>query len=600
MILIKKDLSNINLNQFEPLRRVVKAKLTRSIIQDDYVDISVESTKPIKFNIGDKIIVEGRDYFLNLNPKTKKSSTRNFLYDVRFEGVAYLLRKTMLFNRDTQGRETDFNFSLTTDLKGFLQLVLNNANHNKSIWELGSYKAVTEIKTLSFNNENCLLALQEIIEAYETEFDFTYNNGKYVLNARDTGTHISYNFEYGKGLGLYALSRQNASDKEVVTRMYAFGSSENLPIGYRDYSPRLRMGTSDYIENSALIEEFGLVEDIHEFDIKPEFFGDVTSLGDIAQNTVKFSSTDMNFDLKSSSALGSDYLIDGQPAIISFLTGKLAGYEFEVSDYDHTTKEFTLIKKEDDREVIMPDDNAFKIQIGDSFTILQIRMPSSYINVAQVKLRAEATKLFNKLSQNNIKYDLDIDPIFMREKSIGLGDRAFLKDTQLGVNQRIKVIKIEHDLLNDKIRLELSNLEKLSLISSPQFSLQQNIKDIDNKLQQQKKKIIAVEKETSGIKEDVDDIENDIDDIQESVVKEVDVLPPGGGDSKIYILGDKLYIWKDNSWTQIGGDNADDIIDDTVIATNTAFSSDYMLRVLKEWGISDYSNRLNIKTPNIN
>lgn len=92
MKLIKQN-STIELDSTSPLRRVTKANLTRSIIQDDYIDVSVESVEPISFNLGDKIEVRGMDYFLNLNPKVKKNNERNYVYDARFEGVSYLLRK---------------------------------------------------------------------------------------------------------------------------------------------------------------------------------------------------------------------------------------------------------------------------------------------------------------------------------------------------------------------------------------------------------------------------------------------------------------------------------------------------------------------------
>ena len=40
-------------------------------------------------------------------------------------------------------------------------------------------------------------------------------------------------FEQGRGKGLYTLQRQNVDTDNTVTRAYVYGSTENLPVGYR-------------------------------------------------------------------------------------------------------------------------------------------------------------------------------------------------------------------------------------------------------------------------------------------------------------------------------------------------------------------------------
>ena len=44
---------------------------------------------------------------------------------------------------------------------------------------------------------------------------------------------------------------------------------------------------------------------------------------------------------------------------------------------------------------------------------------------------------------------------------------------------------------------------------------------------------------------------------------------------------------------------ASNLIDDSTVSTEKAYSSSKLIAYLNEWGISDYAKRLRIKTPNI-
>lgn len=458
------QINGVPLFNKNPLRAVTKAKLIRSIIQDDYLDLTVESVKPMEFHLEDKIEVDGRDYFLNLNPKAKKNNSRNFVYDLRFEGIGYLLRKIKLFNRDSQNRKTDFNFPLTTDLEGFLQLIINNANHYSNKWILCSDIPSVGTKTITFSNQNCLSALQDVATEFDIEFDFEKSGNKYVLEIGDLGHNLTFAFEYGKGKGLYSLTRQRLNQTEVVTRLYGFGSEENLPNDYRNFSQKLRMPDRDYVENQELIDIFGFVEDIHESDIKPEFEGRVSDVIDVGEDKVEFSSNDMDFNLKSSDSNGTDYLIEGQTALIHFNSGRLAGYDFEINDYNHSGRKFIINKYEDNRGLKIPDNGAFEMQEDDRFTILNIRMPESYITEAEEKLEREVEKEYEKISKNNIKYKLDVDPFYMRNKIVRLGDTATVKDDDLNIDSEIRIVKLDYDVLEDKYTFDLADTYEVSLV----------------------------------------------------------------------------------------------------------------------------------------
>ena len=129
-------------------------------------------------------------------------------------------------------------------------------------------------------------------------------------------------------------------------------------------------------------------------DVYPHREGVVTSIVD--NDIQKFSDSTLDFDVN-------EQLIDGVVAKITFNTGYLAGYEFEITSYSRSSKQFTLISYEDSNGLILPNDN-LKIQTGDKYVIHDIEMPQSYISNAETELRQKAQDYLNEnsLSQCNL------------------------------------------------------------------------------------------------------------------------------------------------------------------------------------------------------
>lgn len=464
--IFKEGGGEIDLFNSSPLRLVSRARLIRSITQEDYIDVTVESARPLNLHLDDRMTANGEDYFLNITPVSKKNSKRNFVYNLRFESAMYSMRKTQIFNRDSQNRHTDFSFNLYSDLQGFIDMILLNLNHYQPKWGAGTIPQDTELKNIYFDRENALAALKTVTDEYGVEYWIEKAGATYEINIGTLGQSRAYTFEYGKGQGLYSLERKAVTDQEVVTRLYVFGSENNLPVGYRDYSPRLRMpeSTGDYIEDQGMVNLFGYVEGLYESDIRPEFVGEVTTVGAISEHFAIFSSDDMDFDLaEEDQNEESKYLLPGEPAVVNFLTGKLAGYEFDVFAYDNTSKKFTIERYTDERGQTFPEDPAFSIELGDQFTLTNIRMPESYVNDAESRLEAAGQAEYDRLSKTNIKYTLNVDPFFMQNKTVALGDEVGVKDDDLDVDQRIRVMRLEYDILADKYTFDLSDVYEVSL-----------------------------------------------------------------------------------------------------------------------------------------
>ena len=495
-IIIHRGSQQIDLFSLIPFVTVTKAEHVQDLLSTDRITLSIASSQPMLFYLGDYIVYGGRKFTLNLNPTLQKQAEDVYLYDMQFEGVQYDLLRKKYFNYDAQGFYTTGDFPLTGEINVFLLALINNAKRDETdyTWILGEYPSGTTTKTITFSNVNCLAALQTICQEYEQEFEIVQDmvaktNTLYI---NKVGELRDYQFEYGYGNGLYSLKRDNVSEGQVITRLYPYGSTENIPTNYRNFSPRLRLPESygtNYIQDNAKVALFGLVEEIKNYDdIKPTFKGIVSGVGTAvsAQNTFSVSISNMDFDLneKKVDGVSTKYLIDGTPAKIHVNKGNLAGYEFEIHKYTHATKTFEIKVFADERGQKFPDLNTiFKFAIGDEITLLDIIMPDVYITNAENKLKDKALEDYDKLSQNNVKYSLDIDPMFFANIGGGtdvahltIGDYISVKDSALGIQKTSRIISLTRDLLSNdgyKYSADISDSYEISIVT-------QILQDIQN------------------------------------------------------------------------------------------------------------------------
>jgi uncharacterized ubiquitin-like protein YukD len=102
-------------------------------------------------------------------------------------------------------------------------------------------------------------------------------------------------------------------------------------------------------------------------------------------------------------------------------------------------------------------------------------MPEIYITNAENKLKEKALEDYDKLSQNNVKYSLDIDPLFFASigggtdvKHLGIGDYVKIKDTALAIDKTSRIISLTRDLLNFngyKYSADISDTYEVSIVT---------------------------------------------------------------------------------------------------------------------------------------
>lgn len=436
-------------------RSVESATLNRVMLSDDSVSIKLNSREKLDILINDYFVLFDSVYRINTLPSLVKNSNTSYEYNITAQGLMFDMQRCKYFNADATGFGPDLEFPLIGTIEVFLLAIKNNMKRFSANWELGNF-VNDETKTITFGDDTCLSAMQKICNEFKTDFWIKYENGKYVIHTGDYGKKVPLKFEYGKGKGLYSLSRNNVDDNDIVNRLYVFGGTNNIPNEYRNFSKRLKLPSADYLEDAASISAFGLKEGSITFDeIYPHRTGKITSLGG---TKFKFSDSTMDFDLNEKEADGvtTKYLIAGTSAKVHFNTGNLAGYEFEIKKggYNHTTKTFEIIPFKNDQGQSFPDETstAFQFAVGDEYVLLDIVMPKTYIDNVENELLQKGLEQFELNKNAKVSYDLNVDPAYMEKIGVGkfdIGDYIQVYDPVLGIDKVLRVNQTTIDFIQN-------------------------------------------------------------------------------------------------------------------------------------------------------
>ena len=386
-------------------------------------------------------------YTINRLPTVTKINNSTFRYNIEFEANKNNLKKKILISSDKLA-----DFAYNGSPADFLSLILSNINEIDPTWTTASGTNTSgEDKTLQFVNDSCISALTKVAQAYNFEYDI--NDREIDLRSSIIGAS-GYTFRYGEASGLYKLDRQQVLNQNIITRCYGYGSTQNIPYTYRNAAKRLTfaasgMAASGYLQSSAS-GLYGIIEGQYTDDsIYPHRTGALTSVIFAASGTGAW---DANEDYLEDSAMDfdvNDYLIEGQTAKIVFKSGDMSGVECEIWQYVDDTKRFYITPYVDTDGAVRPESVNYPAS-GDSYTLIGISMPQTYIDTAEASLKAATQAHLDKYSVPQVVYGIDIDPHYA--SGIGLvlnvGDRVTVVDSDLGIDSLIRISGIEFPLVN--------------------------------------------------------------------------------------------------------------------------------------------------------
>ena len=485
----------------EPFCAVKSATQNCTLMGDDNVQLSIVSSVIMSFDKGDKIIINGEEYSIRTLPTRQMQSDTYYTYDVTFYGVMYELMKTIYRNTDADGKSTSSSFDLTYSIRDFVKVLIYNVERDyPGLWNFDEVNCPeTEPITITFSNNNCLQVLQTLCsdDNFKLEFRITQENGVRTIHIGKFGAKVvppgggDY-FEWGRGNGLYTLTEKKVDDKAIITRLWVEGGTTNIRSDYRNYSERLQLpypkrmnehehtlsdgtviaansemiGIDDdnkrYIEDAQLRDKYGSDEDAAQYDkIYPKRTGKVTAL--VGDDVNSFIDDTMDFDLNEKDENGTKWLIAETTAKINFITGRLAGQQFELAaknGYDHTTKKFTIIPFTDERGLTIPtaDNEAYRINVGDQYNITDIHLPKAYEDDAEEDLWYAGYDDFKPRTQPQAQYELTLDRAYFIDALpddsetcvFHVGDYVPIRDTRFGIEKNIRIQKVSRNLLTEQ------------------------------------------------------------------------------------------------------------------------------------------------------
>ncbi len=521
--IIKKDGSELPINSINPIRYMKSAVQDSTLMNNDTVRIVIESTDLVEIEVGDKIMIINDVYHIRTTITTEIKSDDMYVYDITFYGVIYELLKSLYRDTNANGVSSKSEFDLTFTLKEFVRVVVYNVNRDyPGKWEFNEANCPdTDPQLMNFSKQNCLNALQAICQKFKYDFHITQEQDIRTINIGSFGRIIpppnnASHFQYGKGNGLFNLKENKVDDKSIISRLWVEGGKQNIKSNYRNFSDRLQLpypartntkshtlndGTvipagSETIGISSEARRFiedanlslrlgGVVEDVEYYDdIFPQRTGEVTTLpsptddgeGNIIPADINSFIDNEMFNLTEVDIEGNTlYLINGVSAKISFISGKLAGMQFELESYDHETKTFKLLKYTDERGLSFPS-SSFPIMVGDKYKITDIVMPQTYINDAEEDLWYAGYNDFLKRKQARVQYEITFTPNFFEtnipddiEMAIFRpGDYLPIKDDRFGIEKNIRIVSVKRNLLSANkydYTLTLSDTHSISIIN---------------------------------------------------------------------------------------------------------------------------------------
>ena len=530
--LIKRNGTQIKLFSKDPFRTVKTATQSKSLMGVDTVTLSILTREVISFDKGDRITVNGENYYIRTKVNRELTSEGYFKYDAIFYGVLYDLMKTPYRDMDASGNSHTSTFDLVYDLKEYIRVLINNTNKDYPNWWVFDETGCPDKDPIpfQFSCNNCLEVLQQVCQKFKVDFRITQNNNVRTIQIGHFGSNItppdgSSYFEWGRGKGLYSLKENKVDDKSIKTRLWVEGGTSNLPTGYRNYAMRLQLplrrknknehtlsdgtviaanseyiGISNenarYIEDTALSHTLGVDADSVLYDeIVPTRTGTVTAIysGGETPDYLSFADSSMDFDIN-------DHLVNNVSAKVTFITGKLAGQELEISKYDATNKKFTLIPFQDSRGLNIPteDNDAFRIEVGNKYKLTDIVMPESVIDDAEENLWYAGYDDLCNLKQARVQYSMELNRMKLLEDLptdsdtvlFKPGDYVPVKDTRFGVQKNIRIQKVDRNLLlNQDYQLTISDTATIDLITQSVVNTQNHeVIIINNQLRDLTKK----------------------------------------------------------------------------------------------------------------
>lgn len=349
-----------------------------------------------------------------------------FEYDIPFEAEERELNNYLFFY--LSAGKMEHQWKLTAPIEQALKEVQGNLDriHGKGAWVIRNEVGTTPTKLLEFDSTSVFDALTKIAEAYGTEWRAegrTLYFGRMSEGARER-----------LSLGGEASRFEPQGDTaQLISRLYAFGSSRNVKSGKRLTLPDDTPFISGTLRGKEAVKIFD--------DVYPKYNGTISS---ISFRSVK----EGNIYTIADSALKitQDKLLAGQTLKATFESGALNGLTFDLS----ITSQGYEIVPNNEYGGRLPSDT-LKPAVGDKYVPHGFDIDlvgKEYVPRARTTLKEKAFRWLQENNEDTRDVEVVLNPIAVAERSIAItiGKPITLVNALAGGDKVGYITKIEYPL----------------------------------------------------------------------------------------------------------------------------------------------------------
>lgn len=208
-------------------------------MQEDYVTLKFSLASPIYFKLGDYIDNElGIFEVVDLYKPTYNTTTGAYDYELRLDAYYWKWKnKKFFYTPETTGREAGWNLTATLDVH--LNIFLDNLKYlgykfrdKDFIWEIDD-TVENSAKLVTYDNVNLIDALTQMAEAWGCEW--WIENHKICFGRCEYSSPVDFKAGDLTDTENVNVNNMTRSDSQTTyaNRIYAFGSTRNIPATYR-------------------------------------------------------------------------------------------------------------------------------------------------------------------------------------------------------------------------------------------------------------------------------------------------------------------------------------------------------------------------------
>ena len=425
-----------------PINAGAKGRFT--LMKEDYIILPFSVPDPVYFKLGDYVDLSGvldeslggllsKVYeIVDLQKPAFNAPTGGYDYELRMDAY-YWKWKNKIFKYTPEHAGHEASWSLTAPLDVQLGVFLRNLKALGYTYKGKEFEfridSTVENKAVAmrYDNMNLLDALFSMADKEKWDCDCWITDNIIHFGRNEYGDSVRIEL----GVEASAMTRSD-SEGTYATRIYAFGSTRNIPANYRPVDEqtvvngvvqrRLMLpADTPYIDVYPDMSEEEAIEDIVVFEnVYPRRTG---TLSDVHTRTeevkdengtketvtyYRYKDTGLEFK--------EEYLIEGQELRIRFQSGKLNGMEFGVifnpdPKDDMRGAQLWEIVRNEDYGRMLPDDT-LRPENGDEYVLsgFNIQLVSDrYTPEAEQELKGKAQEYADRRKRDDGTYNTTLD-----------------------------------------------------------------------------------------------------------------------------------------------------------------------------------------------